>query len=173
MIRKNILGCLLLTGLFFFACKKENNSLIKNATTSAVAPNKISANTLKDSVAGKTEQPVSTPKTENSSLRSSVKNNTIEGRFVARNCENGRFSIVISNSGGTTTFKVYDGKKVISSGKAEISKESDSNEINITMGNIGGIYADDILTIQNYGNSMNEFEHFTQCEDKYLEFAKE
>lgn len=172
MIRKNILNCIFLTGLFFFACKKEDNSLIKNAT-SPVGPNKISTNTLKDSVTEEIEQPVSTTKTESSSLKPSLENNIIEGRFVARNCEDGRFSIVIANSGGMTTFKVYDRKKVISSGKAKISKESGSNAINITMGNIGGIYEDGILTIQNYGNSMNEFEHFTQCEDKYLEFTKE
>jgi hypothetical protein len=41
------------------------------------------------------------------------------------------------------------------------------------MGEIGGVYEGDKIVIQNYGNAMNEFEHFTQCGDKYLEFTRQ
>jgi hypothetical protein len=33
-------------------------------------------------------------------------------------------------------------------------------------------FVDGSIIIQNYGNSMNEYNYFKQCEEKYLEFKK-
>ena len=37
---------------------------------------------------------------------------------------------------------------------------------------VSGEYKDNALTIQNYGNSMNEYHYFKDCDAKYLEFKK-
>ena len=37
---------------------------------------------------------------------------------------------------------------------------------------IGGEYKNGSIVIQNYGNSMNEYNHFEDCDSKYLKFDK-
>lgn len=37
---------------------------------------------------------------------------------------------------------------------------------------VSGEYKDNTITIQNYGNSMNEYHHFKDCDEKFLEFKK-
>lgn len=38
---------------------------------------------------------------------------------------------------------------------------------------LSGVYKDNTLTIQNYGNSQNEYIFFEDCPDKYMEFKKQ
>jgi len=35
-----------------------------------------------------------------------------------------------------------------------------------------GVLANNTITIQNYGNTMNEYHIFTDCDDKFMEFIK-
>lgn len=164
MVKKNILTLIVVSGLCLFSCNK--NKAAKNTGDNAPIKHQEEQPVLKES----------SEKNEAADHRKIDSTKTIhtevEGVFVAENCENGRFSIVIANLNGRQVFKVLDDNKVILSGKAEVSKTS-SGGINVIMGNMGGLYVDGVLTIQNYGNSMNEFENFTQCEDKYLEFTKQ
>ncbi len=37
---------------------------------------------------------------------------------------------------------------------------------------VSGQFIDNTITIQNYGNTMNDYHHFQDCGDKYLEFKK-
>lgn len=37
---------------------------------------------------------------------------------------------------------------------------------------VSGQFKDNTITIQNYGNAMNNFHYFQDCVDKYLEFKK-
>ncbi|HPQ53042.1 MAG TPA: hypothetical protein PK253_07300 [Spirochaetota bacterium] len=37
---------------------------------------------------------------------------------------------------------------------------------------VTGIYSGNAITIQNYGNSMNEYVCFTQCDGKYLRLRR-
>ncbi len=66
-----------------------------------------------------------------------------------------------------------------SSGK--VTFEKDVEEIYLTFTGtvrsgdksaVTGAYADHTITIQNYGNSMNEYLCFKQCDAKYLQFVK-
>lgn len=166
MVKKSVFSLMIVLGLFIFSCNKDKKQVSENAEKITSGQHKAEENLAKDS----SEKFRASNQHKTDSTKSI--HTAVEGRFVAENCENGRFSIVITRLNGRPVFKVYDDTKVILSGKAEVSTTS-SNEINIIMGNMGGLYADGVLTIQNYGNSMNEFENFTQCEDKYLAFTKQ
>lgn len=175
MSRKNILSLVIVSAVCLMSCKKNTDTQPEKSINIATVQN----NTPKDSVnnaASFQQDETETPVVENQTVPSKTdgiqKNiNKIEGRFVAGNCENGRISIVIAEVNHKLTFKIYDKTKIILSGKAEISTNDDGSTT-IGMGNMGGMFADDKITVQNYGNSMNEYENFTQCEDKYLEFTR-
>ena len=94
----------------------------------------------------------------------------IEGVYSINSCENGRFKIKIDNKSGVYFYNILDQKKIIGKGKVKIIKE-DSNTY-LVFGKIEGIFEKKSIKIQNYGNSMNEYAHFTQCEEKYLSFEK-
>jgi len=169
MIRKNFISVSVLGILCLYACKQTE--------TLAAATN--SDNTVPTSSASKsTIAPVKpdTLKKVETTAKDSLTIDEIallEGRYNAKTCENGRFSIELQNKNGQKIgYKIYDSKKVIASGRAELSKTENNGEFSISLGAMGGLLRGDTLVIQNYGNSMNEFDHFGQCSDKYLNFIK-
>jgi hypothetical protein len=94
----------------------------------------------------------------------------VQGLYVLKTCENSRFKIKIEKKSGILSFSILDGKKTISKGK--VKKQVIDNVTYLTFGKIEGMYEKNKIQVQNYGNSMNEYEHFTQCEEKYLAFIK-
>ncbi|MDQ6531050.1 hypothetical protein [Flavobacterium sp. LHD-85] len=94
----------------------------------------------------------------------------IMGVYVLESCEDSRFKIKIEKKAGEYLFLIYDRNKVISKGK--VKKQKDDEILYLSFGKIGGMYDTDKIQIQNYGNSMNEFVHFVQCDEKYLTFIK-
>lgn len=96
----------------------------------------------------------------------SNKKNSVEGVYVLKSCDNARFKIKIEKKDSNFFYMVYDKNKIILKGKASITKNQ------ISLGKIGGEFSEKTLVIQNYGNSMNEYNHFTQCDEKYLSFIK-
>ena len=46
-------------------------------------------------------------------------------------------------------------------------------EFYVKFKNFQAAYENDTLVIQNYGNSMNQYMHFKDCDIKFLEFEKE
>lgn len=94
----------------------------------------------------------------------------ITGVYVLKSCENSRFKIKIEKKTGEYLFLIYDRNKIISKGK--VKKQKDDEILYLSFGKIGGMYDTDKIQIQNYGNAMNEFVHFTQCDEKYLTFVK-
>lgn len=94
----------------------------------------------------------------------------ITGTYILKSCENSRFKIKIEEKSGIYSFLIYDKNKIISKGKVKMEKEEGS--LYLTFGKIDGLYENNKIQIQNYGNSMNEYVHFTQCEEKYLSFIK-
>ncbi len=90
----------------------------------------------------------------------------INSTYVAKNCENSRFTIHLENN----VYEILDRGKIISKGKINQDKTSNSNIIKL--GKIEGSYYKDSIVIQNYGNSINEYNHFVQCDSKYLTFIK-
>ncbi|MCD9576259.1 hypothetical protein [Flavobacterium soyae] len=94
----------------------------------------------------------------------------ITGVYVLTSCENSRFKIKIEKKAGAYFFLIFDRDKIISKGKLKEQKNDDV--IYLAFGKIGGVYNENKIQIQNYGNSMNEYEHFTQCDEKYLSFIK-
>jgi len=99
------------------------------------------------------------------------KNTTTSNLFVAQDCLNSRFSIEIIDIHSILTFKIFDKTKIILKGIINIDKKQTPNTINL--GKIGGIYYGDSIVIQNYGNSINEYNHFIQCNQKYVTFVKD
>ena len=60
--------------------------------------------------------------------------------------------------------------KVGGKGKVRITKDGDVTYL--TFGAIGSLWEDGSIIVQNHGNAMNEYNHFTQCDSKYLTFKK-
>ena len=57
--------------------------------------------------------------------------------------------------------------------KGHISIIKDGEQTYLKFNNFEGLYEEDNIIIQNYGNSMNNFKYFKNCDSKYLEFIKE
>jgi len=75
---------------------------------------------------------------------------------------------------------VINGSGVKSSGKLAVSKDGAETYIVFTGTKRGGdktaiegAYSDNKLTIQNYGNSINQYICFKSCDAKYLEFIRD
>lgn len=94
----------------------------------------------------------------------------ITGIYVLTSCENSRFKIKIEKKAGVYSFLIFDKSKIISKGK--VKKQRTDDVVYLAFGKIGGVYNANKIQIQNYGNAMNEYEHFTQCDEKYLSFIK-
>ncbi len=97
-------------------------------------------------------------------------NQEIAGIYVLTSCENSRFKIKIEKNAGEYSFLIFDRNKIISKGK--VGKHNEDDTLYLNFGKIDGIYDTDTIQIQNYGNAMNEYVHFTQCGEKYLAFIK-
>lgn len=95
---------------------------------------------------------------------------SLAGVYVLDECENGRFKIQIEKSGTEYNYRILDKEKSIGKGKVRITKDGDVTYL--TFGNIGSLWEDGSIIVQNYGNAMNEYNHFTQCDSKYLTFKK-
>lgn len=55
-------------------------------------------------------------------------------------------------------------------GKVKVSKEDQVTYL--TFGHIGSMYHQDTISIQNYGNAMNDYIHFEECDAKYIHFVR-
>lgn len=174
MITKSFIGLCLFTALSLSSCKKNDDKHTKRKKDSSVASPAMKpdheAITGRTSV-GKDSADVDGKDSDRANVPASKKE--VEGTFIAENCDGGRFSIEFKNIGGQPTFKIFDQKKIIATGNVSAETDEKTGEIiNLEIGEIGGLYEGDKIVIQNYGNSMNEFDHFSQCGDKYLEFTR-
>lgn len=175
MIRKKIIGLYLLTALSAASCKKNEDKHSNHTKDSSAVSSAIEHDS--ETVHG--QKPAETDSAEISTeipdkAAAPVLKKTVEGTYIAENCDGGRFSIEFKNIDGQSTFKIFDKKKIIAAGNVSSETDEKTGEItNLEMGEIGGLYQGDKIVIQNYGNSMNEFDHFTQCGDKYLEFIRQ
>ncbi|WP_415326052.1 hypothetical protein [Chryseobacterium sp. MMS23-Vi53] len=174
MIKKNFIGLCLLAGFSVISCKKDPS---KSAKASIDSTTNIQTGGNDSVSMSKPEVVKADSATENSVQKNTDDTKTkpvIEGKYTANTCDGGRFSIEIKSIGGKPTFKILDKTKTIATGNASVQEADATNsDVTITMGEIGGLVEGDKIVIQNSGNSMNEFEHFTQCGDKYLEFTKQ
>lgn len=173
MIRKKLFGLSLIAGLSVVSCNKNESHHTKAKQESPVgsSPADQAAAPMKKentaAPAGNTETP------EEIKPEAEVAKKSIEGKYTAVACDGGRFSIEFKNTEGKPVFKIFDKGKVIAAGNVSAETDEKTGEITeIAIGEIGGLYEGDKIIIQNYGNAMNEFDHFTQCGDKYLEFTK-
>ncbi len=173
MIIRKITCLSLLSLLFVVSCNKSETKSGQLKTDSGVSAQPVKK--IQDSA----EIPVSETYGENKedtgmkTPKAEVPKNSVEGKFTASACDGGRFSIEFKNTDGKPVFKIFDKGKVIAAGNVSMETDEKTGEITeIDMGDIGGLYEGDKIIIQNYGNVMNEFDHFTQCGDKYLEFTK-
>lgn len=174
MISKNFSVICLIAVFSLVSCKKNENQKQKTKDSSAISEViKEDPKPVRDQKMEKTDSAVEGDEgKDNTTIQTSKK--TVDGIFVAGNCDGGRFSIQFKNTDGQSTFKIFDKKKIIAAGNVSVETDEKTGEItNLEMGEIGGLYQGDKIVIQNYGNSMNEFDHFTQCGDKYLEFTRQ
>lgn len=94
---------------------------------------------------------------------------------VSKGCS---FSIELKSKGNAYEFS-FQGEGINDQGKAFIDPIDGKNYIsfdgkigNNPAGTISGELNEGTIIIQNYGNAMNEYHFFTQCDSKYLEFRK-
>ncbi|GEJ46090.1 type IV pilus biogenesis/stability protein PilW [Chryseobacterium sp. ON_d1] len=73
------------------------------------------------------------------------------------------------NDDNSFTFNVGKVKK--NKGFLKVSKESNVTYLDFTDG-ISGMYANDTISIQNSGNSMNKYTHFKECNEMYIHLVK-
>jgi hypothetical protein len=173
MIRKKLFGLLLLAGLAVVSCNKNESNHTKAKSESAVvsSPADQAADPVKKENTGESDGKTEAP--EKIKPEAEVAKKSIEGKYIAAACDGGRFSIEFKNMDGKPVFKILDKGKIIATGNVSAETNEKTGEITeIAMGEIGGLYEGNKIIIQNYGNAMNEFDHFTQCGDKYLEFTK-
>jgi len=55
--------------------------------------------------------------------------------------------------------------------KGKLKKTFEDDLTYYYFGSFGGMYYNDTLDIQNYGNAMNQFIHFESCDEKYIHFV--
>ncbi|KAA0127823.1 hypothetical protein FY557_11760 [Chryseobacterium sp. SN22] len=173
MIRKKLFGLSLIAGLAVVSCSKNEPNHTKARPESSVvsSPADHAVDPVKKQNTGQPEKNIGAP--EEKKPEAEVSKKSVEGKYVAVSCDGGRFSVEFKNTGGKPVFKIFDKGKVIATGNVSTETDEKTGEITeIDMGDIGGLYEGDKIIIQNYGNAMNEFDHFTQCGDKYLEFTK-
>ncbi|SEM48686.1 hypothetical protein SAMN05421856_103491 [Chryseobacterium taichungense] len=175
MIKNNISSSCLVAAIMMVACKKDQHNNHKNIKDSAVHSQNVgdSMKSVQKTHPVKKDSANNEYQNNDKATISSSKK-TVDGTFVASNCDGGRFSIEFKNSDGKPSFKILDKKKIIAAGNVSSETDEKTGEITtVVMGEIAGLYDGDKIVIQNYGNSMNEFDHFTQCGDKYLEFIRQ
>lgn len=88
------------------------------------------------------------------------------------------FIIIIVKNDNNYTYTIK-GTGFKSSGKLSFEKQDEETYINFSgtlrSGDktpVTGLYSDNKITIQNYGNSINQYICFKSCDSKYLEFVK-
>ena len=69
-------------------------------------------------------------------------------------------------------YKIVDNNQTKSQGYISSIKSNGEDGFYIKFKKIDGMYENGSIAIQNYGNSMNEYNHFEDCDSKYLKFDK-
>ncbi len=69
-------------------------------------------------------------------------------------------------------YKIVDNNQTKSQGYISSIKSNGEGGFYIKFKKIDGMYENDSIVIQNYGNSINEYNHFKDCDSKYLKFDK-
>ncbi|WP_162034213.1 hypothetical protein [Chryseobacterium potabilaquae] len=167
MIRKNTLKWTLLMGLCLFSCK-ETEKMRPKMEASIITNEKkeFSKQISEKEDVNRKENVIITDSLMWKELK------TIEGKYTATTCDKSRFSIELEGKGKRIGYKIFDKHKIFASGRVNVIQKGNKDEFQITMGAIGAMVKKDTLVVQNYGNSMNAFDHFGECPDKYLQFIK-
>lgn len=80
---------------------------------------------------------------------------------------------IVKNTSKTMYFyKIVDNNQTKSQGYISSIKSNGESGFYIKFKKIGGVYENGSIVIQNYGNSMNKYNHFEDCDSKYLKFDK-
>lgn len=121
----------------------------------------------------KEEAPTTDTKVENQ-----TKKEDFSGTYTTDNTKGCAFTLELKSKEKSYEF-TFRGEGIDDHGKAFIDPIDGKNYIsfdgkigNNPPGTISGEINNEMLIIQNYGNSMNEYHFFTQCDSKFLEFKK-
>lgn len=99
----------------------------------------------------------------------SQKANRIEGNYIGTIQNDCTEKIIIN---------IYPKKKQlyylisINKQKGKVHFTKDENYTYIHLDKLEGVYSNDSITFQNYGNSLNNYLRFKECGSKYLVFVK-
>lgn len=96
---------------------------------------------------------------------------SISGFYFSNKMKNCDFWITINRKENKYIYKFYNNKERIKEGVVKVEKE-DENVYLIFENSFNSQYYRDTIIFQNYGNSMNEFEHVPFCELKYVTLIK-
>lgn len=100
-----------------------------------------------------------------------AKDINLTGLYKNESCN---ISIEITKNTNKTKYfyKIVDNNQTKSQGYISSIKSNGEGGFYIKFKKIDGMYENDSIVIQNYGNSMNEYNHFEDCDSKYLKFDK-
>lgn len=100
------------------------------------------------------------------------------GTYAVRDSTDCPLSITVTRQGPDYLFSCSNGS--ITRGKVEVSQEADATYFTFVglkgddpEEDVPALWQDTVLLIQNYGNSMNEYTRFSNCEAKYLELYRQ
>ena len=80
---------------------------------------------------------------------------------------------IVKNTSKTKYFyKIVENNQTKSQGNISSIKSDGEGGFYIKFKKFGGVYENGGIIIQNYGNSMNKYIHFENCDSKYLKFDK-
>ncbi|MBN2663427.1 MAG: hypothetical protein JXR68_07230 [Bacteroidales bacterium] len=89
------------------------------------------------------------------------------------------FELIINKEGGEYSYNIKGGNGILDVfGAVSVNNVEGTNYVNFTFPEsfstqtVEGIFDNNTITIQNYGNADNQFHIFEDCDDKYMEFVK-
>ena len=103
-----------------------------------------------------------------------AKDINITGTYKFKPC-NILIKISKKDSGNKTKYyyTITENNQTKSKGYMPDIIRNSEGEFYVKFKNFQAAYENDTLVIQNYGNSMNQYMHFKDCDIKFLEFEKE
>jgi hypothetical protein len=89
------------------------------------------------------------------------------------------FELIITKGEGKYTYNIKGKNGIVDLfGDASVSNSDGTMSVSFTLPEsfssktADGVYTENSITIQNYGNAENQFEIFKDCGEKYMEFKK-
>ena len=101
-----------------------------------------------------------------------LEDDSITGIYKLLTCDKAELSIDIQGEKGNILFKLCKVDSILFDGRVQIDPQRGNPE-SILLDDIEAGYFKDSIVLQNYGNAVDEYPLFKECDDKYLVFVKQ